>query len=276
MLAGLISKLPASGWFRQSDVMEQNGEERFLKIDRNAYEPAYAQLANILRRQIAEGVYRPGDQLPSEAQLCQQYGVSPMTVRRSINLLAAQDVVRTAQGRGTYVKAVEISTATFHAPPLTELLGEGGGGNVRLLEVRIVTADERVARKLQIEEGDKAIYVRRLLTRAGEPIFYHRAYLRYDPRQPLVEAEMDVTSLQGLFTNADNTILKFGELAVEVTNVNEEEASLLQAPVGMAAFCLEHVFYDFEDQPTSWGWFIWRGDQLHFETTVGIDERASL
>lgn len=60
------------------------------KIDREAYEPAYAQLANILRRQIAEGAYRPGDQLPSEAQLCRLYGISPMTVRRSINLLADQ------------------------------------------------------------------------------------------------------------------------------------------------------------------------------------------
>jgi len=199
-----------------------------------------------------------------------------MTVRRSINLLADQEVVKTAQGRGTYVKAVEISTATFHLPPMTDLLGEGAAGDVRLLEARIVTADERVARKLQIGEGDKAIYVRRLLTQAGEPIFYHRAYLRYDPRRPVVEAEMDVTSLQGLFTHADNTLLKFGELTVEVTGINEEEATLLQVPAGTAAFYLEHVFYDFEDRPTSWGWFIWRGDHLHFKTTVGIDERTSL
>ena len=55
------------------------------KIDRDAYEPAYAQLANILRRKISKGEFRPGDQLPSEAQLCRRYGISPMTVRRSIN-----------------------------------------------------------------------------------------------------------------------------------------------------------------------------------------------
>lgn len=256
--------------------MEPKLEGRFHKIDRSSYEPAYAQLANILRRQIAEGTYRPGDQLPSEAQLCEQYEVSPMTVRRSINLLAAQEVVTTAQGRGTYVKAVEISTATFHLPPLSELLGDNAKRKVRLLEVRIVTVDGRVARKLQLEKGDKAIYVRRLLTQADEPVFYHRAYLRYDPRRPVVEAEMDVTSLQGLFTNTDNTLLKFGELALEVTSINQEEAGFLQVPVGTAAFCLEHVFYDFEDEPTSWGWFIWRGDHLHFRTTVGIDERSRL
>ena len=83
------------------------------QIDRDACEPAYAQLANILRRQIAEGAFRPGDQLPSEAQLCRTYGISPMTVRRSINLLSDQGVVNTAQGKGTFVKPLELGTAVF-------------------------------------------------------------------------------------------------------------------------------------------------------------------
>ena len=89
-------------------------------IDRGSYEPAYVQLANILRRQISEGLFRPGDQLPSEAQLCRRYEVSPMTVRRSINLLADQDVVSTAQGRGTFVKALELSAASFDLQELQE------------------------------------------------------------------------------------------------------------------------------------------------------------
>lgn len=254
--------------------MNRESDPNRGRIDRKAYEPAYAQLANILRRQIAEGVYRPGDQLPSEAQLCHQYRVSPMTVRRSINLLADQDVVSTVQGRGTFVKPMELSTATFHLPQLQELFSHDEDTVVRLLEAHIVDADERTARKLQIVEGDKVIYVRRLLTRDGEPSFYHRAYLTYDPRRPIVEAEMDATSLQGLFTNANNTMLKFGELTIEVTNVNEEEAEILQVSVATAAFYLEHLFYDFDDRPISWGWFIWRGDRLRFTTTVGLDEPA--
>ena len=80
------------------------------QIDRTSDEPAYAQLADIIRRQIGEGVFRPGEQLPSEAKLCQRFGISPMTVRRSINLLADQGVVNTAQGRGTFVKPLALST----------------------------------------------------------------------------------------------------------------------------------------------------------------------
>jgi len=238
-------------------------------IDRTSYEPVYAQLANILRRSIADGAYGPGDQLPSEAQLCRMFDVSPMTVRRSINMLADQDIVSTAQGRGTFVKPLELSTATFHLQTLHDLFNNAV---VKLLDARIVAANERAARKLQVDEGEPVIFIRRLLTRANDPIFYHRAYLIYDPTRPVVEAEMDVTSLQGLLANANNTMLKNGSLTIEATLMNEQEAQILQTPMPAAALYLEHLFSDFTDQPVSWGWFICRSDKLSFTTCIGLDK----
>lgn len=248
--------------------MEKNSYE----IDRDSFEPAYLQLANLLRRQIADGVFRPGDQLPSEAQLCHRYEISPMTVRRSINLLADQGVVNTAQGRGTFVKALELSTASFDLQGLQDLFSQEQESNVKLLDVRVVSADERTARKLDLPAGSPCIYIRRLFSHDNCPIFYHRAYLTYDPNRPIVEAEMDVTSLQGLFTNAKNTLLKCGKLNIAATLMNAEEAELLQQTLPAAAFFLEHVFYDFDNRPISWGWFIIPSDRLHLTTKVGIDD----
>jgi GntR family transcriptional regulator len=241
-------------------------------IDRDSFEPAYLQLANSLRRQIADGAFRPGDQLPSEAQLVQRYGVSPMTVRRSINLLADQGVVSTAQGRGTFVRGLELSTAFFDLQDLHELFGSGSEGAIKLLDVRVVSADERTARKLELPLGAPAIYIRRLFSRDGEPVFYHRGYLVYDPARPIVEAEMDVTSLQGLFANVSNSLLKWGQLAIEATLLSAEEAELLCKPLPAAGFYLEHLFYDFDNRPLSWGWFIIPGDRLRFAATVGIKD----
>lgn len=240
-------------------------------IDRSAYEPAYVQLTNILRKQISEGLFRPGDQLPSEAQLCRRYGVSPMTVRRSINLLVDQDVVSTAQGRGTFVKVLELSAASFDLQELHKLFNQGAGTHIRLLDVGIVPADAATALKLNINVGENTIYIRRLLSKDQEPIFYHREHLIYDPKLPIVEAEMDVTSLQGLFANVDNALLKRGELTVKATLMTEEEAKILQTLLPSAAFCLEHIFCDFDDRPISAGWFIFRADRLHFTTNVGLD-----
>ncbi len=248
-------------------------EEPSVKIDRRSYEPAYAQLVNILRQQIATGALHPGDQLPSESQLCKLYGVSPMTVRRAINILVDQGVISTAPGSGTFVKAVDLSMATFHLHELQTLFSDKET-SVKLLGARIALADERAARKLAIPAGRRVIYLRRLLCRKGEPAFYHREYLVYDPARPLVEAEMEVTSLQGLFEGSGGSGLKHGDLTIEATVLNEEEAHVLQVAARAAAFCLEHVFYDLDNQPISWGWFICPGDRLRFTTKVGIPESS--
>jgi DNA-binding GntR family transcriptional regulator len=253
------------------NLLSPMNEEQPASIDRSSYEPAYAQLVNILRRQVATGVFRPGDRLPSEAQLCHSYEVSPMTVRRAINILADQGVVNTAQGRGTFVKPLELGAAAFDLMELQGLFGNEQT-NVKILEARIGSADERVASKLSIVAGTRIIYLRRRISWEKDPILYHRAYLIYDPTRPLVEAEMEATSLQGLFDGTGGNGLKKGDLTVEATVLDEEEAQFLRSPVGAAAFCIEHIFYDFDDQPISWGWFICPSDRLRFKAMVGIHD----
>jgi DNA-binding GntR family transcriptional regulator len=244
--------------------------KKTASINRKSYEPAYSQLANILRHSMATGNLRPGDQLPSEAQLCERYDVSPMTVRRAINLLVDQGFVVAEQGRGTFVKPVAMGAATFQLKDLHDLFNDSVHTTVHVLEVRIVAADERAARKLRIDPGDRTIYIRRLLCTDDQPSIYHREYMIYDPLRPIVEAELEVTALQRLFNGTGETILKRGDINLEATILNDEEAKILQAPQPMAAFCFEHLFYDFDDKPISWGWFIGRADCLRFSTQVGL------
>jgi GntR family transcriptional regulator len=247
---------------------------RSAQIDLGSFEPAYSQLAGILRRQIAAGIYRPGDRLPSETELCERYGLSRMTVRRVIKILVDQGVVRTSQGRGTFVRPWALGGATFKLRQLQSYLSEDESATVKILEVRIVRANPRVARKLSIPEGQKAIYIRRLLHIRDEPVIYHREYLVHDPKLPIVETAMEVTSLKGFFDGSDDGAgLKRGEVSIEVAMMTDEELRLLRSPVP-AAFLLEHVFYDFDDRPASWGWFLCRSDRLHFVTTVGLQDES--
>jgi DNA-binding GntR family transcriptional regulator len=242
-----------------------------VTIDRSSYEPAYAQLARILLRQIATGVFRPGDRLPSESQMCERYGVSPMTVRRVINILADQGVVIAEQGRGTFVRPLELGTATFDLSKLQQLFREVES-TVKLLEARITSATPRAATKLAVDVGERLVFLRRLISQRDSPVLLHREYVIYDPRRPLIEAEMEVTALQGLFEGGGSD-LKWGDLTVEATVLSEEESALLGARPGLPAFRLEHIFYDFSDQPVSWGWFICSGDRLRFTATIGIPDR---
>lgn len=239
-------------------------------IDRKSYEPAYAQLVRILRSQIAAGLFMPGDRLPSEAQLCNRYGVSPMTVRRAINILVDQGVALAEQGRGTFVKPLELGTAIFDLEQFQRLFRDEARTTVRLLEARIVSATERTARKLAVSPGQRTLFLRRLIFQDGAPLLLHREHMIYDPTQPLVEAEMEVTALRGLFDGSGGSALKRGDLTIDATVLTVEEAHLLDARENAPAFRLEHIFYDFDDRPVSWGWFICPGDRLRFTTTVGL------
>lgn len=243
--------------------------DRLDEIDRTSFEPAYNQLVNILRRKIAEGGYHPGDRLPSEAELCSQYQVSSITARRVIKMLVQQDVAETVPGRGTFVKSPKLGAATFDLLELQHVFADPDTA-VRILAASSEPADERTARKLGIPGGTRVIYICRLISRLGAPMIYHREYVIYDPTRPTVETEMQVTSLRGLFEGRGETGLKCGELSIEATVLDEQEAALLHAAPGLGAFRLEHLFYDLDNRPTSWGWFICPGDRLRFKTTIGI------
>ncbi|NLE21302.1 MAG: GntR family transcriptional regulator [Actinobacteria bacterium] len=238
-------------------------------IDRDSFEPPYAQLARTIRERIAGGAYRPGDRLPSEAELCAAFSVSPMTVRRAIGELVRADVVVTEHGRGTFVKPPQLAAASFDLGDLMRYLASPDV-EARILEARIVSAGPRVAEKLAREEGERVISIKRLLLRGDEPVFYHSEYLVFDPARPLVEAELATTALQDLFSGAHGSDLKFGRLTLHASAFTETEASQLGEQPGTLAWVLEHLFFDFDDRPESWGRFVGRADRLSFTTTVGI------
>ena len=240
------------------------------KIDRRISTPAYLQLVNILKEAIGRGVYRPGDRLPSESKLCKQHGLSPMTVRRSINALLDQGIVSTTRGSGTYVKSPDLVGGTFNLDQFHKLFRDKERTRVKILEVLVNRADAVTAKRLDIPTGERTILIRRVLIRDGDPILYHKERLICDPRLPSVEAELEVTSLQGLFVGTGESKFKRGDLTINAAVLSKEEADILNTVPMQPAFRLEHVFYDFKERPVSWGRFTCRGDRLTFRTSVGL------
>ena len=193
-----------------------------------------------------------------------------MTIRRALNILLDEGVLSARQGKGTFVKPINLAQATFGLEDLRSLFGDEVHTSARLVEARVRSADELTAGKLGIQPGDRLIFIRRLLCAEGQPAVYHREYLIYDPTRPIVESEMEVTALQRLFSGHGETLLKRGDLSIETTLLTDEEARLLEVDQPAAAFRIEHLFYGFDDRPISWGWFICRGDRLRFRTHVGV------
>jgi GntR family transcriptional regulator len=208
--------------------------------------------------------------LPSESQLCKHYNISPMTVRRAINVLLDQGVVYTERGRGTFVKPLHLDALTFGLGEFTSLFHSNQTTRLKLLEAKIVRADEQTATHLDIARGERTIRITSLIMQHDTPLIYRWEYLIYDPTRPTVEAELEVTSLRGVFTGHGTSEVKRGEMAIEVTVVGEEVAAHLAVAPGQPAFHLVYRFFDYSDRPLSWGGFICCGHSLRFTTAFGV------
>ena len=76
------------------------------------FSPYYRWLAETLREEIAQGVYKPGDALPTEYRLIDEYGVSRITVRKVLDLLSAEGLIVRERGRGTFVAHPQLEHGT--------------------------------------------------------------------------------------------------------------------------------------------------------------------
>jgi len=65
--------------------------------------PLYYQVQHTISQRIARGEYPPGTQLPSESELSRELGVSRVTVREALRVLAQENTLVKIQGRGTFV-----------------------------------------------------------------------------------------------------------------------------------------------------------------------------
>jgi GntR family transcriptional regulator len=74
-----------------------------VSIDHLGDQPAYRQLAAILRQMIESGEIAPRQPLPSIATLSQRYELAKGTVEKALGVLRAEGLVRTVPGRGVYV-----------------------------------------------------------------------------------------------------------------------------------------------------------------------------
>lgn len=82
----------------------QPGYADRMQLDPNSSEPPYLQVANLLRRAIQAGEYRPGEALPSGPKLAERFGVSRVTVQQSMKVLKAEGLVVGRSGSGVFVR----------------------------------------------------------------------------------------------------------------------------------------------------------------------------
>lgn len=136
----------------------------------------YEQIADYVRDLVAEA--SPGDRLPSDAELCEKFGVSRMTARQAMQLVAAEGTVERRRGAGTFVKTTVVPRELGSPLSFTESMRvKGMVASSRTLDWGEVkpSDDERAA--LGLRMGEQAWVLERLRLADGEPMAIERVVM---------------------------------------------------------------------------------------------------
>jgi GntR family transcriptional regulator len=83
-----------------------------FSIQPSAAEPIYRQIVEQVRRQVASGQWRSGDEMPSVRALALAHAINPMTVSKAYGLLEAEGLLERRRGMGMVVAAVKPASRT--------------------------------------------------------------------------------------------------------------------------------------------------------------------
>lgn len=141
-------------------------------------EPLWSEVRRTLADDMAAGRYRPGEKLPSEAQLARRFGVNRHTVRRALAALREDGAIHVRQGAGA---TVTLTPVTYRLGERTRfrqnLAAEGRTGSHRLIRLETLPAEPGEARPLDLAPGDPVHLLEVVGDADGAPISFGRSRL---------------------------------------------------------------------------------------------------
>jgi DNA-binding GntR family transcriptional regulator len=145
--------------------------------------PLYLEVIDVLMRDIQEGRYPPGAKLPSEEQLAREMGISRVSLREALRVLAEDGVLFRRHGSGTYVrdqKATPVQDLSTILSISTMFKKAGLEHQVLRADHRKIPAARRVAENLRIQPGEEVWEMERLRGIGGKPALYSFDYFPAD------------------------------------------------------------------------------------------------
>lgn len=240
------------------------------KVDKSSRLPAYAQLANIIRSAIASGEFGPGERLPAESAFAKSHQVSAMTARQAVSVLEEEGLVIRKQGKGTYVRRIGISYSNFGLDTLGQIFADKDNLSVRIINTCVKKKPGPEKEALGLKDSEPVILVERIILHNDKPFTLHCSFTRFDPTAPTVESMLDTVVLTELIYQAGYSNFKRGVLQLLPTQLSTRDSDLLQMAEGDSVFKLEHLFFDFEDRPAAYGWFLVSDKKMPMISKVGI------
>ncbi len=193
-------------------------------------EPKHAQLRTVLVAMAATDL-APDSAIPSERELMETYAVSRATVRRAIESLIAEGVLRRVQGKGTFVSRPRVQSHLHLASFTQDMRRRGMTPSTRVVRVEAVAPPADVADWFGLEPGAAAWRLERVRLATGEPMAFEAGW--YAPGLlPGLDRHDLGQSLYGLFAREYGLAVDTAEQTVRAEAADADLARHLDVAVG--------------------------------------------
>jgi GntR family transcriptional regulator len=237
-------------------------------IDRENVIPLYHQIKESIKGKILDEELKPGEQIPSEAELCSIYKVSRGTVRNAINDLVTDGILYREHGRGTFVAKpkIEQSLVNFYTF-FGDMPKQGYRPSKRLIKMVVEPAYRSVARSLSIKNGTSVIHARILKEVNNEPFLLESLYVSYELCPKLLDADIETVRLYDFIDEEGITLYKSAE-SFEPILIDEFTSEILGVPVGAPGLAVERIVYAIGDLPVVLHRGVVRGDRCKYHVEL--------
>lgn len=146
----------------------------------------YEQIAEEIKKKIEQGIFKPGEQLPQEIEMCKQYNASRITIREAMNLLVYQGLIIKRRGSGTFVKNItETMQNNDQFPKSFQFSGfskDCSGFNVTSIinELSVINPPDKIAELLKISKTNFTYYICRTRLIDNKPVVVEYTYMPID------------------------------------------------------------------------------------------------
>ena len=209
----------------------------------------HRQLFLILRDQVVRGIHPPGGLLPGVESLCEEYGVSGITIRRALTDLATAGYVQRKRGLGTFVRQnVPQVRPSANADLIANLSSLSARTQVDVLNLAVATPPLDVAALLEIGPKDRAMNAVRRRKMGKVPLMVTDAWIPTDISHGVSSASLKAMPL---FKILQARGVSYGRVIQEYSAVSADisMARLLACEVSSPLILMTRLYYDVDGRP---------------------------
>jgi len=246
-------------------------------IDRTSAVPYYYQLQEILKQEIENGRWQPGDTLPSEAELAEGLQISRTVIRQALDVLEGDGQVYRIKGKGTVLARPKFR---YEAIAATQAWGAEAIAETtlsRIVDVRLVPAGARLGRLLGVAAASPLCEVVCIESIAHTAVQLSQIYFSSEGNESLKKLvasgalpTFDVGGPEAFaqLGHKYGLTVRRSQITVEVTIANDFEGELLGVKAKAPMFLLSSLSLDDSDRAIVFSRNVVRSDYFRFALVV--------